>query len=423
MKKRMFAMALSVVMAFSCVSMNVTAINLPGVQDTPEVVNGHDINIIPINVAEILAVRFVESNVGTGLVTAWTEDTEVRDVVPMFDENGVPTAFSVEFSTNGVDTGYVVVSAYPDVQEYILEYADAATPLYEELDLVDGEEVVYTSPLTYLKDDGSDTLVGLQDEEIARSDVENQFVELRDESAFEEQKDAIVEVLNQEPAIAVMSDYIDDGTDIYGAIADPLLYIDAVYGNVEDFAPYEWRNVLEAHTEHRIMEDFNSRYPGCCGPVAITNMIETAGSYRNITAITSKTHQSIYSTVENIGLTNGWFHSEGTYNYAMRNYMVESLEAFGVTVTGGITNTTVTYDMIKNAINADQFCILAVVEHDVYGNHAVFPYAYTRFRNADTGYYKSFVKVADGWSYGGRYIDLASVVAQPTNQWFYTVSF
>lgn len=425
MKKRMFAMMLSIVMTFSCVSMNAAAINLPSTENTPEVVNGHDINIIPINVAELLAVYFVESNVGTGLTSTWTEDTEVSDIVPMFDENGVPTAFSVEFSTNGVDTGYVVVSAYPDVQEYILEYADAAAPLYEKLDLANGEEVVYTSPLTYLKDDGSDTLVGLQDEEIARSDVENQFVELRDESAFEEQKDAIVEVLNQEPTISTMSTSAgDDGTDIYGAIVDPLLYIDAVYGNVEDYAPYEWRNVLESHTEHRIMNSFDSRYPGCCGPVSITNMIETAGSYRNISAIENETPESIYSTVENIGLTYGWFNSGGTYFASMRDYMVASLSNYGISVTGGNTYTgsALTYNQIKQEINADRFCILGISSHDTYGNHFVYPYAYTRFKNSDTGYYKSFLKVADGWSSSGRYVDMASFVAQ-NNQWFYSVAF
>ena len=180
MKKRMFSMMLSVLMAFSCVSMNAAAADIPSAEDPSDVVNGYDISIIPSNVAEILALRFVEANADAGLAASWTEDTVASDVVPMFDENGTPTAFSVELSTNGVDTGYVVISAYPDVENYILEYADAADPLYEELNLAEDEEVVYTATLTYLKDDGSDVLVGVQGEQVARSNVENEFEDLRD---------------------------------------------------------------------------------------------------------------------------------------------------------------------------------------------------------------------------------------------------
>ena len=422
MKKRMFSMMLSVLMAFSCVSMNAAAADIPSAEDPSDVVNGYDISIIPSNVAEILALRFVEANADAGLAASWTEDTVASDVVPMFDENGTPTAFSVELSTNGVDTGYVVISAYPDVENYILEYADAADPLYEELNLAEDEEVVYTATLTYLKDDGSDVLVGVQGEQVARSNVENEFEDLRDAAVFEEKRDAITQILGQEPVAATMSAAGDDGTDAYGTIVDPLLYIEAVYGG-GTYTATEWKNVLEPYTKYRIMNNFNSAYPNnCCGPTAITNLIETAGAYRNISTIKNKNAQTIFTTVENIGLNNGWFHSSGTYFSSMRNYMVTALSAFGVSVTSGNTYTNLTYNIMKQEIDANRFCILGVSGHEPYGNHFVYPYAYTRFQNTQNGYLKSFLKVADGWSGSGRYVDMGTV-ANKTDQWFYSVGF
>ena len=143
MKKRIFAMFLVVSMVLSIVS--VGAVNTSSVStdvDVSDVVNGHNINIIPSNVAEVLALIFVEENVEAGLSKSWTANTNVSEVVPMFDEDGIPTAFSVELDTDGKDSGYVVISAYPEVENYILEYADTAAPIYEELDVNSGEEIV-----------------------------------------------------------------------------------------------------------------------------------------------------------------------------------------------------------------------------------------------------------------------------------------
>lgn len=428
MKKRFGTLALALVMACSLAipagAANATASGANRIT-IPEVVNGRNINIIPTNVAEILALRFVNANVSSGLSSSWTEDTEVRDVVPMFDEDGVPTAFSIELSTNGMDTGYVVISAYPDVQDYILEYADVAEPLYAELDLEDGDQIVYTSTLTYLKDDGSEILVGLGNEQVDRQDVVNDFQDIRDQEVFESQKTAIAQVLRQQSGVATMSSGGDNGRDIYGAIYDPILYIEAVYGNGEYYDAYEWKNALESYTEHRIMNSFDSKYPNvCCGPTAVTNLIETAGSYRSISAINNKSINTIYSTVENIGLNNGWFYSGGTYFSSMRSYMVTALSAFGVSVTSGNTYTgsTLTYNQIKQDINANRFCIIGVSGHETYGDHFVYPYAYTRFYNSNNDLYKSFVKVADGWSGAGRYIDMGTFVGK-SNQWFYSVGF
>lgn len=70
MKKRFFAMFLAAAMAFSLVSISAANVSTATESD-PEIVNGYNINIIPSNVAEVLALMFVDSNVEAGLTDRW----------------------------------------------------------------------------------------------------------------------------------------------------------------------------------------------------------------------------------------------------------------------------------------------------------------------------------------------------------------
>ena len=87
---------------------------------------------IDAETAALIATAFVTDNVQMNIGSTWTEDTEVSNVVTMYDTNGSTSAYSVEFETNGQSNGYVIVSAYVDVENLILEYADEAEPLYAE---------------------------------------------------------------------------------------------------------------------------------------------------------------------------------------------------------------------------------------------------------------------------------------------------
>lgn len=432
MKKRFFAMFLAAAMAFSLVSISAANVSTATESD-PEIVNGYNINIIPSNVAEVLALMFVDSNVEAGLTDRWTEDTIANSVVPMFDADGIPTAFSVELSTNGTSTGYVVISAYPDVESYILEYADAAEPLYEDLNLSANDTIVYTGTMSYLKDSGSDDLVTLQNQIVDRNDVTNTLSASRDTALFAEQKADIISIYQNEPAVITRTMAPGD----YGPIEDPLDYIDKVYGGGAYNSAYEWKNVLGNYTNHRVMDSFSSVYPNFnCGPTALTNLIETAGNYYNISSIKNKSINTIYSNIESIGVSHDWFGLDyvdeygnpvyGTFWVYMDDYIDATLDSYGVSHQNANTvkSSSLSYNVIKNKIDANHFCILGVVDHDVYTSHFVYPYAYTRFKNSQTGYYKSFLKVADGWSSNGRYIDMSTIISTSgTISYFYSVAF
>lgn len=74
--------------------------------------------------------------------TAWTNETSVSNVITLYDVDKLPVAYSVELTTNGIDSGYVVISAYSDVENIILEFADEARPLYDEFDNWDEDNIV-----------------------------------------------------------------------------------------------------------------------------------------------------------------------------------------------------------------------------------------------------------------------------------------
>lgn len=431
MKRKLPAMLLCAAMMLSLIPASAAGMS-EGAKDSYDAtaVEGYDIGIIPSNVAETLALMFVDSNVEANLTDAWTEDTTAKEVLPLYDGEGTPTAFSVELTTDGEDTGYIIISAYPGATDYIMEYSDTALPIYDNLNAKDGDSIVYVAPMTYLKDDGTDMLTTLQNQVVKKSSVENAFAEIREES-LEKNKETLHDFFTNDP-IQVTSTIYD-----YGPIDDPIAYIDAVYGGGAYNKAYEWKNVLGTYVKHREMNQFSSVYTNYnCGSTALTNLIETAGNFYNISAIKNKNINTIYANVEKIGLNNGWFAMDsssgvpGTYFASMNNYMDTVLNSYGIShqTTRKWNTSSTTYNLIKQEIDANHFCILGITDAlDVtYKSHFVYPYAYTRFRNSQTGNYKSFLKVADGWTDTGRYVDMSTIVSgsgMPSDaSYLYTVS-
>ena len=53
---------------------------------------------------------------------------------------------------------------------------------------------------------------------------------------------------------------------------------------------------------------------------------------------------------------------------------------------------------------------MSLTAHNAYQNHAVVCFAYTRMVSSSTGYYKTYLKIADGLNDEPRYIDLSSAI-------------
>jgi hypothetical protein len=74
-----------------------------------------------------------------------------------------------------------------------------------------------------------------------------------------------------------------------------------------------------------------------------------------------------------------------------------------------------TYNNIRSDLNSGNILPLNLVGHPLYNGgtdtrHEVLCYAYTRLYNECNGNYKTYLKIADGWSTVARYVDLATVI-------------
>jgi len=132
--------------------------------------------------ASVLAALFITDNVEYNPLTTWTEQTIISNAMEMTDTDGNPSAYSFELDTNEVYAGYIIVSAFYDVENYILEYSEALSPLYKKLSFNDQDTVIYTGGFGYFVDDGTDTLVSFDNDEVEKTGVESVLDEIRDES-------------------------------------------------------------------------------------------------------------------------------------------------------------------------------------------------------------------------------------------------
>lgn len=135
--------------------------------------------LIPENVAYIMATYFVR-DAQTMEDSKWNDDTEISDTVTMYDTDGQVSAYSFELETNGKDAGYIVVSAYGDVESKILEFSDTAEPVYDALDLAKEDTVVYTGGLNYFKKVDAGRLISVDGNVVKSEEVSTPLQDSRD---------------------------------------------------------------------------------------------------------------------------------------------------------------------------------------------------------------------------------------------------
>lgn len=335
--------------------------------------------LISEEVAQIMAGYFIRDYQSMP-DTTWSSDTKIMDTVTLYHPDGNVSAYSFELQTNGVDTGYIVISAYPDVENKILEFSDSADPVYDEFLPAQKDTLVYTGGLNYYKEIGDDSLLSLDGVSVSKDEVPTPIEDLRDEA------------------------YLPVQTR---AISDPISWANANYKG--PFSAYEWKNPFEDYCEFIVMDSF-SGYKNHCSPTSITNLIKIIGNYRHYSPVTSKSASQIFNTVVKLGIDNGYYiNPTGTKPSYVPTYIRQSFAKFGIDVS--MTSSTVTYDRVKSAINAYKPFHISLTKNPYYNNqnHGVAAYAYTRLKSQSTGYYLSFVKIADGWVADGRYLSISDL--------------
>lgn len=376
MRRKLLACCLSIVMVVSLLSFPVGAANTPSTETTES---------IPENVAEIIASYFVD-DFRTAPDCTWTADTIVSDSVTMYDVDGSISAYSFELTTNGTDAGYVVISAYPDVESVILEFSDSAEPVYNSLSTEPSDAILYTGALNYFKETENGNVLTVDGATISKSSIATPLADSRDASFLPAQAQKLA------PRDAV--------------ITDPIAWAKAYYGG--NFTAVEWKNAFEDSCRFLRTSQFNTvnsvSYSNHCGPTAIANLIMLVGTYRNYAPVKNANVSNVFSQVAQYGLQKGYYSkASGTPTETSDKYIVGAFALFNISASA--TTKQVTYSNIKSAINGYNPLHIKVIGNSIYGDHSVMGYAYTRMQN-ERNISANFVKIADGWGSSGRYLPI-----------------
>ena len=145
--KKIISIIITIAVLLSTMTVSIYAINL-SLNTTRITVNGNSmivsdnafedaVHVTPEEagyIAELFIVDMIQS--GT---CCWDENTEIVDIVTLYDETGVSaTAHTVVLSE-----GYVLVSAFADTETLIPEWSDTAAPVYESLEADINDIIVY----------------------------------------------------------------------------------------------------------------------------------------------------------------------------------------------------------------------------------------------------------------------------------------
>lgn len=375
MKPKLTACCLSVVMIFGLLTFSASATNTLSTEIT---------DTIPENVAEIIASHFVE-DFSSIPDSNWTANTVVSNTVTLYNVDGAVSAYSFELTTNGMDTGYVVISAYPDVESVILEFSDEEEPLYNNFTFSQTDSLIYTGSLNYFKESSETNLLAVDGSVVSKSEVPTPLEESRDIANLPVQTRSV--------------------------ITDPFTWAEMYYGG--QFSAIEWKNAFEAYcdfcTTYQFQTIGSTRYYGHCTPTSITNLIRIVGNYRNYAPVRQTSENYMFQRIANYGIDKQYYVNSpgedgGTFRNRIQQYIKEAFAMYNINVS--VSSSSISYSTVKNAIDAYKPIHVSVSENEVYGTHGMAGYAYTMLENQYDDRI-SFLKVADGWSNsGGRYLPI-----------------
>lgn len=365
----------------------------------------HDDLFISENVAREMAKLFLRDALSFPDI-CWDENTRVVNSVTMYDAeiDGEITAYTFELTS-----GYIVVSAYLDAPNTILEWSDTAAPVYKNFDNMN-ERIVYLGNLSYYQDNGDDTLVSVDGNEIKRDETVNAIAETS-------------KLSNVPAALLREIETKKNSAQLMGEITDPFTHANSNYQGPFVAIPGDWCNKWENYMSFELMTSYNTvdgkTYKDHCGPTAILNIVLSCKNRYGMPDIANTPKAQLFKQILTYGL-NMQFYSPGigTIRLTANAYIKNVMAAFGRSVNvNGRHN--IDYNNVKAKLNDNDLLYLSLDNHETYGDHALIGYGYCRIQSQTTEWYKSYIKVADGWSSRPRYIDMASAA----NSKFWSVDF
>jgi hypothetical protein len=388
------------------------------------------------NEASTVAVAFVASLMRNNSAIQWKDNTVLEDVTYLYDENENLTAYNFQLSKDGVDNGYVIVSADTN-QDLILEYAfDGAPEFLQESFSYD--KVYYFSALDIAYKSGNDYL-----DSKGKKSTENDVKKGKDKSKKNPEKSN-----NNKKSVAKYTDkdtitsaewkagkvdrvdpkdekgnnrmqmMADDGTE-NGAIINTYVYVNYTFS--PGWSSAYWGNSMEDYMPKDLAYQCSSN-PNC-GLVALTNIM---GYHRNrgyaskIQSNRVDRYNGLYTASWQV--PNAWIYG-GVSAYKIDEVAVKYFQNLGYIYSHGNdwTQWGIDWPMVVTEIdNMRPFVVdpLTDAGGTDYEAHAVAAYAYSAY--SQDGFEVHFLKVADGWyNNTGRYLCVTNFNTITTINRFY----
>lgn len=401
-----------IITAFStvicAVSISVTAEDVI-YKDTHLLVNSSaldDVINISADEARYIAELFVSDMALTG-TCLWDENTEVIYTIPMYGEDGV----SVSAYTVKLTEGYVVVSAFADVKSIIPEWSDSSEPIFDSFNRT-AEKIIYLGLYNYYSEIDSGSVIDANGNIIEKSLLVNCIEGTRslDNLPSELINSCRVSLTNKTVTYSYITDPYQDATAIYGGT-----FVNTEYYN-------EWGTYLDTSGYSFYTASDAPQYNNACGPVTITNII-SAYEKRFPERRDIPDADTVMDMVVDYG-EDHWKYINGNYTFYYRAnlgttpetipyYVLDCLNAYDIP-TNVLGMYSVNYEQLKYHLEEGTLLFMRLFNHPTYNSssygHDVMCYAYTRLRSETTGYYKTYLKIADGYSSSARYLDLADVI-------------
>lgn len=440
MKKRIISILLIIVMLLTLIPVAMASPNPNNEQNdgyngnssesnSQDFVNPNANVTIDEEVASYIALFFINDMVGLKPSFAWTSETSISNIVTLVCLDNFPVAFSVELETNGLDTGYILISAFLDVPNIILGFADEALPLYHEFDDFDDDStVIFTGPFSYFLDNEDGTFETLSGEEITEEEIGTDiFEEMRSCEYFE----AIVDMLDSMESDNTLFDEVN-GFDVTtdtsdpselsarspintrpeGEISDPFALARNAFGGT--WVNNSWINQYENFTRHLVGHNMTPRVAGeyNCVPTTLTNIVVMIDRRLGGTPNNNTIYGIARRTADNFGYNT----ERGMPLHHIAAYTQSVLRNFGYAAT--VTQQVPTVDRIRTQLRRGLPFPLVTLGHGHYRSHAVAAYAYTQLRRTSDNALLTFMKVSDGWVSSGRFVALITVNTTNTGAMF-----
>lgn len=363
---------------------------------------------IDSEVAACIAELFVaDTSLNTSGMTCWNENTKPVTTEALFDEMGENiTAYAVELTE-----GYVIVSAYIDVPNIILEWADEGSPIFMEAEqkarCANTEKIVYAGPFDYFLDTGETSLMSCTGEEVDRNSVTNIMQELRDAENVDED---VLQFVLEEKSSSITTFATPPDNTAGGYVTNPALYAANVYGG--SWSCKGWKNYWTPEASFITA----SAVPGRqyhCGPLAITNLIKMYGKKYSKSTINNMSYTAVFNKVISVSKSGLFYYYDesigGTRPLEADVFIKRAFDACGGNIdTYGLDDP---YELspvnLTNALgtsNRLMYCMTYKAVSPFEMAHHFVGYAYVVYGCSGKSD-KYFLKVADGVHGTGRFLD------------------